>query len=352
MTRFVVRHFRPHSALESIPSIPHGSPVTKAFLLGAGLGTRLRPLTNRLPKPLIPVMHRPLVTYALDHSLDAGIREFAINTHHLPEEWVRFFANSSAYDRPAPPTPLDSLRPPPPAGPVYRDAPVTLFHEPVLLETGGGLKNIESWIGDEPVLVYNADVLTNLSLDRLIASHLAFGTTVTLGLRSTGPNPHVAIDGNRVTDIRGLLGIAEGTHQFTGIYCINPDFPELIPARRKISVIPAFLELARRGSLGACLLDDRSWLDLGTRDNYLAAHFEPAAAPLHRHPMVHPEARIAPSATVESSAVGPRAVVGPHAVLRHSIVWPECEIAPEARLTNCVVCSSSPVSGAHKDTDL
>ena len=61
--------------------------MKKAFLLGAGLGTRLRPLTNVLPKPLIPVFHRPLITYAIDHSLEVGVEAFAINTLHLPDAW-------------------------------------------------------------------------------------------------------------------------------------------------------------------------------------------------------------------------------------------------------------------------
>ena len=122
--------------------------MTKAFVLGAGLGTRLRPLTDALPKPLIPVFHRPLIQYALDHCLAAGIREFAINTHHLPEKWPEYFPDGT-----------------------YRGAPVTFFHEPELLETGGGIKNIASWIGDDPVLVYNGDILTDLDLPRLLETH-------------------------------------------------------------------------------------------------------------------------------------------------------------------------------------
>ena len=119
-------------------------PIRKAFLLGAGLGTRLRPLTSTLPKPLIPVFQRPLIENTLDHCLAAGIEEFAINTHHLPGKWGEAFPDGS-----------------------YRGAPITFFHEPVLLETGGGLKNIESWINGDPLLVYNGDILTSLALSLL-----------------------------------------------------------------------------------------------------------------------------------------------------------------------------------------
>ncbi len=61
--------------------------MRKAFLLGAGLGTRLKPLTDTLPKPLIPLENRPLITQAKDHLIKGGIVEIEINTHHLPEAW-------------------------------------------------------------------------------------------------------------------------------------------------------------------------------------------------------------------------------------------------------------------------
>jgi mannose-1-phosphate guanylyltransferase len=61
--------------------------VTQAFVLGAGLGTRLRPLTDDLPKPLIPIFQKPLITFALDHLIGAGVERFIINTHRLPESF-------------------------------------------------------------------------------------------------------------------------------------------------------------------------------------------------------------------------------------------------------------------------
>ena len=84
------------------------------------------------------------------------------------------------------------------------------------------------------------------------------GCIVTLALRSTGDATHIALDetGERVIDIRAKLGITEGTHVFTGIYCFDPELLDLIPPGEKIAVIPAFLQLARQGRLGAIVLDD------------------------------------------------------------------------------------------------
>ena len=298
----------------------------QAFILGAGLGTRLRPLTDRLPKPLVPLFHQPLAGRALDACARAGIRRFAINTHHLPEAWNGFTAL-----------------------PENRERDIALFHEPVLLETGGGLRNIASWTGGQPLLVHNGDIFSTLPLDRLIAAHEASGLPVTLALRSEGAEKRVALDDSlsRVTDLRHELGRARGTHVFSGIYCVNPDFLNLLPAGEIISVIPAFLELAREGKLGAVVLDDGVWLDLGDRAAYLQAHRELALGPA-----IHPLAHVENGASVENSVVGPGAVVASGAVVRDSILWPGTRVSGDAVLDHCIVCSHSVVTRIHHAVDL
>ena len=295
--------------------------VKQAFSLGAGLGNRLRPLTTRLPKPLVPLFHRPLADWALEACARAGIGRFAVNTHHLPEAWAGFGAGHD----------------------------VTLFHEPVLLETGGGIKNIKSWMGGGAVLVHNGDIFSTLPLERLIAAHEASGLPVTLALRSTGPALHIALDatGKRVTDIHGMLGKAKGSHLFTGIYCVSPAFLDLIPAGEKISVIPAFLQLVQAGLLGAIVLDEGVWLDLGDRDSYLQAHRE-----LDLGPAIHPQATVEPGARVERSVIGPGAVIRAGSVVRDSVVWAGGEVLGDAVLDRCIVFSAEPVSGNREDADV
>jgi mannose-1-phosphate guanylyltransferase len=303
--------------------------MRKAFLLGAGLGTRLRPMTAALPKPLIPVFHRPLITHALDHCLAAGLSEFAINTHHLPEAWPSAFPESR-----------------------YRNAPLSFFHEESLLETGGGIKNIEPWIGGESLLIYNGDILTDLSLETLLATHAASGNKATLALRSNGPNCNVAVEGDRVVDLRHARAVHPGTHQFTGIYCIEPDILPLIPQSEKVSTVPALLEFAAEGSLGACVLDEGYWLDLGTRNAYLAAHGLGSSSPGPRGTNIHPDAIIDPSATVINSIVGPNCRIGPEAQILNSILWPNTQAEARAQLTDCILYSSTPASATHQNADL
>ncbi len=298
-----------------------GRRVNQAFILGAGLGNRLRPLTDRLPKPLVPLFHRPLVEWAMAACEQAGITRFAINTHHLPAAWNDFGAGRE----------------------------VTLFHEPVLLETGGGLKNIAAWMGGDSLLVHNGDIFSTLPLKKLIAAHEASGLPVTLAVRSEGPAQHIALDpsGTRVTDIHKLLGRVAGTHLFTGIYCVSPAFLEMIPAAEKISVIPAFLELAKTGQLGVVVLDEGVWLDLGDRESYLQAHRELALGPL-----IHPLANVEAGAVVERSVVGPEAVIEAGAAIRDSVIWPGGRVCGGAVLDRCIVFSTTSASGCHQNCDL
>ena len=318
--------------------------MNQAFLPGAGLGTRLRPLTDCLPKPLVPLFHRPLVAWAMDSCVRAGIRRFAINTHHLPETW-RHFGNPALTGQPG----VTGTNGQPAVGRVWEGNELTLFHEPILLETGGGLKNIAAWIGDDALLVHNGDIFTTLPLPQLIAAHAASGRPVTLALRSTGHAKHIALDASltRVTDIRRLLDLADGTHVFSGIYCVNPGFLALLPADAKFSVIPAFLTLAQQGLLGAVVLDEGVWLDLGERESYLLAH-----RTLDLAPAIHPLAKVEAGAIIENSIIGPASVIAAGAIIRDSVLWAGSRIASDAVLDQCIVCSGHRVGGPHQQCDL
>lgn len=316
--------------------------IDQAFILGAGLGTRLRPLTNHLPKPLVPLFHRSLAERAMDACAAAGIKRFAINTHHLPEAWI-------AASEPR----LDALMHGgngiPAKHRMLGGHAVSLFHEPELLDTGGGLSNINEWCRSKPMLVHNGDIFTTLPLQELIAAHESSPWPVTLALRSGGPAPHIAFDpmSRTVTDIRNKLGQGQGTHTFSGVYCVDPDFLASIPPREVVSVIPSFLELAAAGGLGAVVLDDGVWLDLGDRASYLAAHQS-----LDLTSPVHPDAEISPSASIEQCVIGADSVIGNQASLRNCVVWPGQQITEHAILESCIVCSGTPVSGRHLNEDV
>lgn len=322
--------------------------IRKAFVLAAGLGTRLRPLTDQLPKPLIPVGHKPLIEFAFDHLIaDAGVEEFIVNTHHLAGEYGKVFPDRR-----------------------YRGRPLHFRHEPTLLDTGGGIKNIADLLGPSPetFLVYNGDVLTDLPIQPAIEHHRRAGNEVTLVLRSQQGPKHLAWDpaSGRILDIRDRLGTgAPQAYAFSCVYLVEPAFLERIPAGEPVSVIPIFLDMIRRGdALGGVLIDEGDWRDLGTRGEYLRVHRDLYAQrdapvfPRYGGPgadvpaWVHPRAVIAHGARVlGASVVGPGAVVGEGSVVEDSILWTEAKIASNVRLRNCIVRSFQTADGHAVDRD-
>ena len=200
--------------------------VRTAFVLGAGLGTRLRPLTNERPKPLVPIFNKPLITFAFDHLISAGISRFVVNTHHRPEAYSRWLGESKGQA-------------------VYRGCPVSFCHEPVLLETGGGIKNASALIGDEPFLVYNGDVLADFPLQDLISSNARSGRIATLALRSSGAERRIQCDpvNGRITDMRGLIGgRSEPAFLFTGVSVFSPALFQPIQEGAIVSIIPVMVD--------------------------------------------------------------------------------------------------------------
>ena len=335
--------------------------VTQAFVLGAGLGTRLRPLTDDLPKPLVPIFQKPLITFAFDHLIALAVERILVNTHHLPERFAEAFPNSK-----------------------YRDRAVEFVHEPELLETAGGLANIADSLGDDTLLVYNADVLTDLPVERLLDAHARSGNVVTLALRSAGGPKHIALDSpnGRVVDIHNRLGTgAPEEFVFTGIYLVERAFVDLLERGVKKSVIPHFVELVRSGgNLGGIVIDEGNWWDVGNRDAYLQLHRQlssggdaQSAAALHKPPLLasainFPEyavddlewrTPIHPSATVDATAhihgcsvVGRDCRVGAGAILEDTILWPGAQIASRTDLRRCIVRTQRKVSATHRNIDL
>ena len=311
--------------------------IKQAFVLGAGLGTRLRPLTDDLPKPLVPIFQKPLVTFALDHLIDIGIEKFFINTHRLPEKFAEAFPEKR-----------------------YAGIDLTFVNEPVLLETGGGIKNIETELGEEPFITYSGDVLTDVPLVTLIDEHFKAGNDVTLALRRTELGSAIAVRGTRVVDISNRYG-TPGEFDFANIAIWNRSVFERIPARKKISFIPILGEwLSQGGKLGGVVLEDGKWFNLGSRAEYLDVHrvilneWRPAYVKASDWP-----AQVHPSAVVDSSAqlrgcfvVGKDCEVGAGAVLEDTILWPGSQIASNCELFGCIVRARKAVTGTHRNIDI
>jgi mannose-1-phosphate guanylyltransferase len=311
--------------------------ITHAFVLGAGLGMRLRPLTGELPKPFIPVFQKPLITFVLDHLIATGVRNFLINTHHRPEVFREFFAGAE-----------------------YRGHAVELIHEPEILGTGGGIKNAGSLLHGEHFISYSGDLLTDIELAPLLEEHYRAGNDVTIALRQTEHGTDVALEGNRVVDIANRYGRG-GHYDFAGVGIWKRTVFERIPPGHVsyISVLAKWI--GEGGKIGGVIASEGEWFNIGSRREYLAAHriiekekWRPSYLPASDWPV-----RIAPDAEIDSTArlsgfysIGAGCRVGAGATIEDTILWPGAQIASRAHLRECIVRSQRKAEGDLSDTDI
>jgi mannose-1-phosphate guanylyltransferase len=298
----------------------------------AGLGTRLRPLTDQLPKPACPMLDRPLCWYNLALLAGVGVRDVVINTHTLPEQMVR------------------AAR----AGAERLGLSIEISHEPELLGTGGGLKNAERWLGGETFLLLNGDILFDADLAAAIAAHRSAGAAATMVVRAMPPGaPYrpVHVDaGSRVVRIAGNAPAPPGTSPrlFTGVHVLEPEI------FAQISAGPSDLHQAGYGpwlSKGAQVLahtDEGAWSDIGTPARYLEANLGllsgefPAKrfAALGGFPTGQDRSYVGEGAKIEGEAIdsiiGAGASVPRSASVHRSVVWPRTLLRSDEQLDGTI----------------
>lgn len=310
------------------------NPPTCAFVLGAGLGTRLRPLTNTLPKPLVPIFNKPLATFAFDHLAAAGIERFVVNTHHRPEAYTRILGGTGERTE-------------------YHGLEVRFRHEPVLLETGGGIRNARDLIRGDAFVLYNGDVLADFPLTPLIEAHCLHGNIATLALRSNGAEKRIQCDpaSGMITDLRNLIGgRTEPSFAFTGVSVLSPEIHNHIPTRHPVSIIPVLADLVRLGApIGGVIVDEGLWFDIGTPEAYIEIH-RLLSKRLHKFSYLPEDwlESVSPDATIETgaqllgcTAVGQWAVVPGSATLEDTIVWADTIVPAGANLSNSILTSDT-----------
>jgi NDP-sugar pyrophosphorylase family protein len=297
------------------------------MVLAAGLGTRMRPLTDLLAKPALPVLNRPLIVWTLERLAAHGVTDVVINLHHLPGTVRRAVAQGGEL----------GLR-------------VTFSFERTILGTGGGPRRLRRFLGDEPFLLVNGDMLFDLDLTRLVARHRAAGALATLALRPN-PNPRVyapvvTLGDGRIVWLPGVRRRRAGrVWLFAGIHVMEPSLLDRLPAGPRDSVRDLYAPLVERDQrlLGVPLRGP--WFDLGTPELYRRGQLA-LLRQTRRRPgsnLIDAGAVVAEDALVRGSVIGPGAIVASRARVSRSILWPGARVGEGAFVRDAVVATRAQI---------
>lgn len=233
----------------------------KAMILAAGLGTRLRPLTDDRPKALVAVGGRTLLEITLSRLRVFGVREVIINVHHFADLVVDYLKANNNF----------GMR-------------IEVSREEVLLDTGGGLKKAayffleNSGPSDEPVILHNVDVISTIDLGCMVRSHAERQALATLAVQDRETSRYLLFDQElRLCGRRGgrdqapeMVRAAQPTQAlaFSGIHVISPRLFKMLTEEGTFSIITSYLRLAAQGeSIVAFRADKYYWRDLGRAEN-------------------------------------------------------------------------------------
>lgn len=320
----------------------------KAMLLAAGYGERMLPITRVVPKPLIPVLGRPLAPQILSRLATEGIDEAVINLHHLPQRLREAFGDGTAFG-------LRALH--------------FSLEEDRLLGTGGGLARAAAHLtGAGTILVRNSDFLADIPLAAVIASHLRSGCPATLVLA-----PHrdgytkVSIDDrHRVIAFGGKAG---GRLLFTGYHLIEESVLDLIPRDAPSDIVrDVYFGLAAEGRLNAHV-HDGFWWEFGDPRSYLEGSMRVVALPAEQRIRLGDfdvvrelgGAVVAVGAGADlgapgislmgTLAIGMGVMVGERATLEDTVVMPEAWVGPGSALRRCIVGSGTEIPAGLEASD-
>lgn len=295
----------------------------KAVVLVGGEGTRLRPLTETVPKPLLPLVDRAILDHVLDHLVRHGVREVIMSSPYLEAAFEPFIEARDGV----------------PA--------ITWVTEREPLGTGGAIVSVLDHLGDRPFFALNGDILTDLDLSAMLASHRERSAVVTIGL-------------HRVEDARAF-GLVE-TDPDGRIAAFREKPPDAVPGdinagtyvleASALRAWPAGTYHWIEGEIFPSLIDggarvfgydtDAYWLDLGTPEQYLRANVDLLAGRVrgssYDAPWIGPGATVDPGARIERSVViGAEARVGPGATVETAVLSPGTVVEADARVVGSIL---------------
>ncbi|ABL64271.1 sugar phosphate nucleotidyltransferase [Chlorobium phaeobacteroides] len=299
----------------------------KAFVLAAGFGTRLRPFTHRIPKPLIPVLNLPALLYTFALLKDAGITDIICNIHHHADDVRESVASFG----------IEGLA-------------ISFSEETTILGTGGGLKKCEQLFDDEDFLLINSDIITDIDFSAFIRHHKLSGLPGTLALYETPEAMAIGcigIENGQVKDFRNMRNTGlKSSLIYTGTALLSPKIFRYLNEDFSSIVDTGFTGLIDHGGLGA-FRHSGSWMDIGTPEDYLDANNGKGMLPerltrrvrdaigIEPH-RIAADAWIASGARVIRSVIGSRCMVSRNAVVENSVLLPGAVVAEGECLLNSI----------------
>lgn len=230
-----------------------------AMIFAAGLGTRLRPLTNDIPKAMVLLAGKPLLEHVILRLKTAGVKRIVINVHHFAEKIISFIeVNDFGVE-------------------------IKISNEKQqLLDTGGGLKFAKDlFIKDEPILIYNVDILSDTDISVLVSTHKRSGVLASLLARSSYVDRGFMQKDGMLTGWQNILtgekkisndNFYESTFiGFTGIHIISYELLDMIEEEGVCSIVDVYIRLAKYNKIAIVMDDDSFWMDLGTAESLALA---------------------------------------------------------------------------------
>jgi len=224
-----------------------------AMILAAGFGTRLRPYSKLRPKPLFPVLGRPLILRTIEKLREAGFTRIIVNSHYLGQQITTLLAN---------------------------ETDIICQQESIELGTGGGMRMAIAHLGSAPVLITNADLYHDIDYDLVYREHCRKSSTITMVMHNYPRFNKVLVKDNQLLPFSQNFIYADDINKdkknqrlaYTGIQVIEPAFLENIPPGVFANIIDYYESYLRNGGQINTITIKDFWADIGTPDDYLALH--------------------------------------------------------------------------------
>ena len=325
----------------------------KAMVLAAGFGKRLQPLTRTLPKPMFPVLGRPLLSHTFDLLQSAGIDDIAVNIHHLPNSIINYFEKEN----------------PPPFN-------LHFSTEEHILGTAGGIKKMQGFLEDGPFITINSDIITDIDLNKVINFHKNNNSKLTLVVRQDiSPEQYDSIEiceNGRIVHFIGAssMNIPENTTRvmFTGIQIMEPDIFARIPEGQFCGTTEdIFPQMIQDDVPIYGYLHEGYWNDMGNRESYLQVNtdalnkkvtLKKASAYQSNSPSVISPALVGPNCRIsKDSKIGSHSVIGPNCiiesgtVIENSILWGGVTVGAGTTIKRSVIAQNKTIGDGRSIND-